>query len=137
MLLIYFVAFVVFKILFNLVSMQNLLNANNCWHKQNSENCPTWPHIHFQCTFKISYWFYLIFGSLDCRKCCLLVSHGFSRKRGGITMRNYMETCKGICSYNLGYNFFAFFLPSKSSLFVVHFSNAFWHGKEALPKHDS
>ena len=40
-----FVAFVVFKILLNLVSMQNLLNANNCWHKQNLENCLTWPHI--------------------------------------------------------------------------------------------
>ena len=30
MVLINFVAFVVFKILLNLVSMQNLLNANNC-----------------------------------------------------------------------------------------------------------
>ena len=37
MVLINFVAFVVFKILLNLVSMQNLLNANNCWHKQNLE----------------------------------------------------------------------------------------------------
>ena len=52
-------------------------------------------------------------------------------------MRNYAETCKGICGYNLVYNFFVYFLPLKSSLFVVHFSNAFQHGKEALPKHDS
>ena len=36
MVLLNFVVFVVFKILFNLVSMQNLLYANNCWHKQNS-----------------------------------------------------------------------------------------------------
>ena len=51
-------------------------------------------------------------------------------------MRNYVETCKGICGYNLVYNFFVYFLPLTSSLFVVHFSNAFSHGKEALPKHD-
>ena len=30
-----------------------------------------------------------------------------------------------------------YLLPLKSSVFVVHFSNAFWHGKEALPKHGS
>ena len=52
-------------------------------------------------------------------------------------MRNYAETCKGICGYNLVYNFFVYLLPLKSSVFVVHFSNAFWHGKEALPKHGS
>ena len=43
-------------------------------------------------------------------------------------MRNYAGTCKGICSYNLVYNFLIQLLPLKSSLFVVHFSNAFWHG---------
>ena len=75
MVLMNFVAFVVFKILLNLVSMQNLLNANNCWHKQNLQNCPTWPHIYFQCTLRISYWFCLIFGSLSCRKYCLF-HHG-------------------------------------------------------------
>ena len=57
-------------ILLNLVPMHNLLNANNCWHKQNLENCPMWPDICFQCTFRISCWFYLIFVSLGCRKCC-------------------------------------------------------------------
>ena len=35
--------FVVFEILCNLVSMENFLNANNCWSKQNFENFPTWP----------------------------------------------------------------------------------------------
>ena len=52
-------------------------------------------------------------------------------------MRNYVETCKGIYGGNLVYNFFVYLLPLKSSVFVVHFSNAFWHGKEALPKHGS
>ena len=52
-------------------------------------------------------------------------------------MRNYAETCKGICGYNSLYNLFVYFLPLKNSLFVVHFSNVFWHGKEALPKLDS
>ena len=48
-------------------------------------------------------------------------------------MRNYAETCKGICSYNLGYKLLRKLLPLKSSVFVVHFSNALWHGKEVLP----
>ena len=41
MALVKFVTFVVLKILDNLVSMQNSLNANNCWCKQNFKNCPT------------------------------------------------------------------------------------------------
>ena len=49
-------------------------------------------------------------------------------------MRNYAGTCKGICSYNLVYKFLTQLLPLKSSVFVVHFSNAFWHGNEAFPK---
>ena len=49
-------------------------------------------------------------------------------------MRNYAGTCKNIRSYNLLYNFLIQFLPLKSSVFVVHFSNAFWHGNEAFPK---
>ena len=49
-------------------------------------------------------------------------------------MRNYAGTCKSICSYNLVYNFLIQLLPLKSSVFVVHFSNAFWHGNEAFPK---
>ena len=41
------------------------------------------------------------------------------------------------CSYNLVYNFLIYLLPLKSSVFVVHFSNAFWHGNEAFPKGSS
>ena len=37
MALVKFMTFVVFKISDNLVSMQNSLNANNCWRKQNVE----------------------------------------------------------------------------------------------------
>ena len=51
-------------------------------------------------------------------------------------MRNYAETCKGICGYNSVYNVFVYLLPLKT-VFVVDFSNAFWHGKEALEKHGS
>ena len=50
-------------------------------------------------------------------------------------MRNYAETYKGICGYNLAYNVFVYLLSLKVSAFVVHFSDAFWHGKEALAKH--
>ena len=39
-------------------------------------------------------------------------------------MRNYAETCKGIGGYNSVYNIFVYLLPLKSSVFVVHFSNA-------------
>ena len=35
------VAFAVFEILRNLISIQNFLNANNCRRKQNFENFPT------------------------------------------------------------------------------------------------
>ena len=52
-------------------------------------------------------------------------------------MRNYAGTCKGICSYNLVYNFLIQLLPLKSLVFVVHFLNAFWHGKETFPKSSS
>ena len=57
MTLVKFVTFVVLKILDNLVSMQNSLNANNCWSKQNFEtvqrnltfilNGLSEPSIHF------------------------------------------------------------------------------------------
>ena len=38
------------------------------------------------------------------------------------------------CSYNLVHNFLIYLLPLKSSVFVVHFPIAFWHGNEAFPK---
>ena len=61
----------------------------------------------------------------------------FYRKRGGVTMCNYAETCQGICGYNLVYNILVYLFPLKRSVFVVHFSNAFQHRKEAFPKHGS
>ena len=35
-----------------------------------------------------------------------LTRNGFFGKRGGVTMRKYVEMCKGICGCNLMYNFF-------------------------------
>ena len=52
-------------------------------------------------------------------------------------MRNSAGTCRNICSYNLVYNFLIQFLPLKSLVFVVHFLNAFWHGKKTFPKGSS
>ena len=49
-------------------------------------------------------------------------------------MRNYAGTCKGICSVNLVDKYLIQLLPSKSSVFVVHFSNAFQYGNEAFTK---
>ena len=49
-------------------------------------------------------------------------------------MRNYTGTRKGICGYNLVYNVFVYLLPLKT-VFVVDFSNTFWHGKETLSTH--
>ena len=49
-------------------------------------------------------------------------------------MCTYAEMCKGICRYNLVYKFLIQLLPLKSSVFVVHFPNAFWHGNEAFPQ---
>ena len=52
-------------------------------------------------------------------------------------MRNYAGTCKGICSQSLVCKFLIQLLPLKSSMFVVHFSNAFWHGNKVFPKDSS
>ena len=52
-----------------------------------------------------------------------------------VTMREGARA--STCSYNLVYNFLIYLLPLKSSVFVVHFSNAFWHGKEAFQKGSS
>ena len=52
-------------------------------------------------------------------------------------MCNYAGMCKGIYSYNLVYNFLIQLLLLQSSVSVVHFSNAFWHGNEAFLKGDS
>ena len=49
-------------------------------------------------------------------------------------MRNYAGTCKSSCSYNLVYIFLIQLLPLKSSVFVVHFSNAFWYWNKTFPK---
>ena len=49
-------------------------------------------------------------------------------------MCTYAEMCKGICRYNLVYKFLIQLLPLKSSVFVVHFPNAFWHGNKAFPQ---
>ena len=49
-----------------------------------------------------------------------------------VTMREGARA--STCSYNLVYNFLIYLLPLKSSVFVVHFSNAFWHGNEAFQK---
>ena len=52
-------------------------------------------------------------------------------------MCNYAGTCKDICSYNLLYNFLIQLLPLKSSVFLVHFLNAFWHRNGIFPKGSS
>ena len=52
-------------------------------------------------------------------------------------MRNYAGTCKGICSYNLVYNFLIQLWSLKSLVSVVHFLNAFWHGNKAFLKGSS
>ena len=44
-------------------------------------------------------------------------------------MRNQAGTSKGICSYNLMYNFLKQLLPLNRSVFVVYFSNIFWDVK--------
>ena len=61
----------------------------------------------------------------------------YYQKRGCVTVLNYAGTCNGICSYNLVYNVLMQLFPLKSLVFVVHFLNAFWHGKETFPKSSS
>ena len=49
-----------------------------------------------------------------------------------VTMREHARA--STCTYSLVYNFLTYFLPLKSSVFVVHFLNPFWHGNKAFPK---
>ena len=88
-----FLACVIFEILSNLVSMRNSLNASNCWRRQNYENCPTWPHLYFWCTFRICYWFCVKCSYLGCRK-MLLISHNITFRENEtaylcVTMRKH------------------------------------------------
>ena len=46
--------YVLFEVLSSLVSIQTSLNANNCCHRQNEENCLTWPYLCFWCTLRFS-----------------------------------------------------------------------------------
>ena len=48
----------------------------------------------------------------------------FFWKWGDVTIRNYAETCQGICDYNLVYNFFVYVLQLERLVFLVRFSNA-------------
>ena len=52
-------------------------------------------------------------------------------------LHNYAETCKGIWSSGLGYNFLIQLFTLKSLVFVVHCLNAFWQGNETFPKGSS
>ena len=45
-----------------------------------------------------------------------------------------LKTCKGICVYNLAYNFFIQLFPFKTYVFVAYFSNAIQHVKESFSK---
>ena len=67
----------------------------------------------------------------------IFTQNGFYQKRGCVTVRNYEGTWKSICSYNLVYNFLMQLFPLKSLIFVVHFLNALWHGKQRFPKSSS
>ena len=51
-----------------------------------------------------------------------------------LCVTNYAGTCKGICGYDLVYNFLIQLLPLQNPVFMVHFSNAFWYGNEAFLK---
>ena len=55
----------------------------------------------------------------------LLDSHKVAFKRDCITMRNYVGTCKCICSFNLVYKVLIELFPLQNSVFVVYFSNIF------------
>ena len=52
-----------------------------------------------------------------------------------VTMRERARTSTS--SYNLVHNLLIYLLPLKSWVFVVHFSNTFWHGNKAFTKGSS
>ena len=86
MILIKSVAFAVFEILQNLVSLQNFLNANNCWRNENLENFPTCLYLYLWCAFRIITWFCFIFSFIGCRNVASFTKRHFYRKQGSVTM---------------------------------------------------
>ena len=76
MVLLKFVAFVVFEILCSLVFKRNFLNVNNCWRRKNFENCSTWPHVHFWWNFRIFCYLGVKLSIIGCKK--YLVWHKMS-----------------------------------------------------------
>ena len=81
--------------------------------------------------------FVSFFGSLGCRKCFQFhIKWFFSKTR----RRNNAQLCRNVQGHlrvQFSVYFFVYLLPLKSSVFVVQFSNVFYNGKEALPKHGS
>ena len=58
-----------FEILCSVFFMRNSLNANNCWRRQNFENCSTWPNVHLWWIFRICCYFCVKLNILGCKKC--------------------------------------------------------------------
>ena len=88
--------------------------------------------IYIRSTFKISYQFCLNLVPQAVENVSF-TENVFSRKRGVIMWKRakaFVATIQCII-------FFVYLLPLKSAVFVVYFSSAFQHGKEALPKHGS
>ena len=127
------VTFVVLKILRNLDSLQNSLNANNCWRE-----------AKFRTLFNVTsplfsmYFQNMLFISCQTqfpRLQKMLVSHKtIFHKNEAAQLCVTTGTCKDICGYSLVYNFFIQLFPFKSYVFVADFSNAIQHVKESFPK---
>ena len=92
------------------------------------------PYLHFKCSFRIQRSFCLILMVLA--KKMLLDSHKKVFIKND-AMHNYAGIGSSICSCNLVYSFLIQLLRLQRSVFVVDFSNAFWHGNEAFPKGSS
>ena len=89
----------------NLVSMRNSLNANNCWRRQNYENCPTWPFI-FDVLSEYVIHFVSNPVSLAVENVVNFTLNDFSRKRSCVSMRNYAKTWMYHDSYDMTHKVF-------------------------------
>ena len=99
--LVNFAAFLLLKILYNLVSMKYFQDTNNCWHKQSFKKCPAWPYLYFWCTFRFTHWFCLFFVFLALESVVSSTKTRFYRIQSSVTMRNYVETFHTNINHNL------------------------------------
>ena len=115
-----FLAFLLLKILCNLIFMQNLLNASNCNHKQNFGKCQGNLIFIFDELSESRCWiFFRFLVFLAEENVASFTVTRFHRKWDSATMRNYMKTFHANIGHNLAQKFLTRYLYYGKYKFVT------------------